>query len=99
LPQKIGNSFDHVGRQCRFEQHYIGGEFLGGRKRLGKRFSLTDDANVIFHRKDLAQASAKDGLRVGHDHTNELTVAFIRRWLPDLFFRSNWTAGHQVLFV
>ena len=51
--------------------------FLARGKRLRQGFGLSDDSNVVFQREDLAQPSAENGLRVGHDHPNELPVRTI----------------------
>ena len=45
--------------------------------RLRQRFGLAHHANVVFQRKNFAQAGAENGLRIGHDHTDELAVAVV----------------------
>jgi hypothetical protein len=64
LSQQIRNRVCRAGRQRRFENQDVSGEFLHGRYGLSHRFGLAHDANIIFKREDFAQAGAKDSLAV-----------------------------------
>src|SRR5579863_414476 len=86
-------------RQSHFKNQDFGGKFLRCSYRLRQGLCLPDHANVIFHSKDLAQPGAKDGLRVGHDHTYELFPVLHLRRGHCHFSRAQPSASHTVLLV
>src|SRR4029077_13250055 len=75
LAQEVGNGLQRIRCDGGFENQNVGREFFGGRQGLGQSFGLTDYANVVSQSKNLAQAYAKNGLSIGNDDANELTVA------------------------
>ena len=78
LPHQVRNCVHGIRRQGGFKDQDVGGKFLGSGKGLGKGFGLSHHPDVVFQGKDLAQPGTEDGLRVSHDHANELAVNFLR---------------------
>src|SRR6202795_3247398 len=70
LPEKIGNSIRWIRRQCRLEDHNIGGKFLNGSNRLIEALGLADNPYVVLERKYLSQPDAENGLRIRHNHAD-----------------------------
>src|SRR4029077_8836867 len=70
MPEKIGNSIRWIRRQCRLEDHNIGGKFLNGSNGLIEALGLADNPYVVLERKDLAQPDAENGFRIRHNHAD-----------------------------
>jgi len=94
LPHQVRNGVHGILRQGRFKDQNVGAKFLGGGESLGKAFGLSHHPNVVFQGKYLAQPGAEDGLRVGHDHANELAVSFLR--LLNVHLHAGGSACHSV---
>src|SRR5262249_26222329 len=91
-----------VGRmigQSRFKNENFGAEFLCRGNCLRQGFRLTDDANVIFDRKNLAQSGAEDGLRISHNHTYELLPVLHLRRSHSRISRAKGRACHRFPFA
>ena len=93
LPHQVRNGVHGIRRQGGFKDQDVGGKFLGGGKGLGKSFGLSHHPDVVFQGKDLAQPGTEDGLRVSHDHANELAVNFLR--LLNVHFHTGGGACHR----
>src|SRR5207245_9304533 len=62
---------------------------------LRQSLGLSHDPEVVFQSKDFAESGAKDGLRVGQDHADELAIAVTLVHLFDVDSRRDWSACHQ----
>ena len=71
LAQKFRHRFNRIRRQGGFKNQNVRGKFCDGRLGLRKGFGLTDNADIVFEREDLAQAGAKDSLSISQDHTDQ----------------------------
>src|SRR5215472_2241309 len=102
-PLRLFQHFLHrIGRmfsQSRFKNENFGAEFLGRSNGLGQGLGLTDNANVILDRKNLAQPGAEDRLRVGHNHTYELLPVLHLRRSHSRISRAKGRACHWFTFV
>src|ERR1019366_5906875 len=68
--QQIGN---HVGRACQegsLEQDDIGGVAFNGCAQIRKGISLSDDPQIVFKGKYLANANPVNGLRIRKDNAD-----------------------------
>src|SRR6266404_7409132 len=70
LPEKIGNSVRWIRRQCRLEDHNVGGKFLNRSNGLIEALGLADNPYVVLKRKDLAQPHTENGLGIRHNHAD-----------------------------
>src|SRR4029077_9805716 len=95
LPKHFCDCFHRIWTQSRLKDEHIRRELRGRRLRLRHRLGLTNHTDVIFQREDLAQAGAENGLRIGHDHANELGFAPVVA-CPEIFVHAHRNGDHSV---
>src|ERR1700677_3224940 len=95
LAQQFRYRFHRIGSQRRLENQNVGGEFRQCGLRLGQRFSLSHNPDIVFESEYLAQAGAKNHLCVGKDNPDQRTRAVLR--LNSVIFAEVDRAGHYFL--